>query len=185
MVKKMRVKRVRIPKERVGPAIGSEGEVKERIEEETDVDIEYDSESGEVTIEGADESPLGLMTARDVLKAIGRGFSPEKAFQLLNEDMYLDVLDIVPYTGQSKKAKERLKGRVIGKNGKTRNLIEEYTGTSLSIYGKTISCIGKPEKVQIVREAVEMLLDGAPHAAVYNFLEEKKRGEEKPLQLWK
>ena len=123
--------------------------------------------------------------ARDVIKAIGRGFSPEKAYDLFKEDMYLDVVDITRYTGDSKKAKKRLKGRVIGRNGKTRELIEDYTGTSLSIYGKTIACIGLPEKVQIVREAVEMLLDGAPHSAVYNFLEEKRRSEDKPMELWK
>ncbi len=168
----MRVRRVQIPKERVAPAIGSDGEVKERIEENTGTELEYDSESGEVVIKGSEESPLGLMTARDVIKAIGRGFSPDKAFRLLDEENYLDIVDILPYTGRSKKAKKRLKGRVIGKNGKTRQLIEEYTSTILSIYGKTVSCIGPPEKVQIVREAVEMLLDGAPHGAVYNFLEE-------------
>ncbi len=181
----MRVRRVRIPNERIAPAIGSDGEVKERIEDSTDVELEFDSESGEVTIKGSEESPLGLMSARDIVKAIGRGFSPEKAFQLLQEENYLDIVDIVPYTGRSKKAKKRLKGRVIGEDGKTRRLIEEYTGTSLSIYGTTVACIGPPEKVQIVREAVEMLLDGAPHSAVYNFLEEKKKETEERLKLWK
>lgn len=180
----MRVKRLLIPKERIAPAIGSEGEVKERIEKETNVELEFDSASGEVTIKGGDDSPLGLMKAHDAIKAIGRGFSPEKAYELLKDDMYLDVTDITPYTGDSKKAKTRLKGRVIGRNGKTRELIEEYTGTSLSIYGKTIACIGPPEKVKIVREAVDMLLDGMPHSAVYNFLEEKTR-DEKPIDLWK
>ena len=136
-------------------------------------------------IKGSEESPMGQMMASDVIKAIGRGFSPEKAFELLDEENYLDVVDIIPYTGRSKKAKQRLKGRVIGQDGKTRRMIEEYTGTSLSIYGKTVSCIGPPEKVQVVREAVEMLLDGVPHSAVYNFLEDKKREAEKGLKLWK
>lgn len=181
----MRVKRVLIPKERIAPAIGSDGEVKDRIEEENNVEIEYDSESGEVTIKGEDESPLGILKAQDVIKAIGRGFSPEKAYQLFDEDMYLDITDITRFTGDSDKAKTRLKGRVIGRNGKTRKLIEQYTDTSLSIYGKTIACIGPPEKVKIVREAVEMLLDGVPHSAVYNFLENKRREEKKPMELWK
>jgi len=180
----MRVRYLLIPKERIAPAIGSEGEVRERIEKETDVELDFDSESGEVTIEGSEESPLGIMKAHDAIKAIGRGFSPEKAFQLFEEDMYLDIMDITNYTGDSEKAKTRLKGRIIGRNGKTRKLIEEYTGTSLSIYGKTVGCIGPPEKVKIVREAVEMLLDGVPHSAVYNFLEDKRKGE-KPIRLWK
>lgn len=181
----MRVKRFRIPKERIAPAIGSEGKVKERIEETTGVELSYDSETGEVIIKGEDDAPLSVMTARDIVKAIGRGFNPEKAFELLNEEVYLDVIDIIPYTGRSDKAKKRLKGRVIGRNGKTRRLIEEHTGTSLSIYGKTVACIGSPEKVQIVREAVEMLLEGTPHSAVYNFLSKKRREHKKNLGLWK
>lgn len=181
----MRERRLLIPKQRIAPAIGSDGEVKEKIEEETDVELEFDSESGEVIIRGKEESPMGVMTAHDTVKAIGRGFSPEKAYELFDEDTYLDITDITPYTGKSKKAKERLKGRVIGRNGKTRQLIEEYTGCSLSIYGKTIACIGPPKKVEIVRKAVDMLLDGLPHSAVYNFLEKKKKEAEKPLELWK
>lgn len=181
----MRIKRVLIPKERIAPAIGSEGEVREKIEEEANVELEYESETGEVKIKGEKDAPLGVMKARDVIKAIGRGFSPEKAYKLLKENTYLDITDITQYSGKSKKAKTRLKGRVIGRNGKTRRLIEKYTGTSLSIYGKTVACIGPPEKVQIVREAVDMLLDGVPHSAVYNFLEEKKRDEERPMELWK
>ncbi|KXA91311.1 hypothetical protein AKJ57_01710 [candidate division MSBL1 archaeon SCGC-AAA259A05] len=181
----MRVERINIPKERIAPAIGAGGEVRERIEGETGVELDFDSETGLVMIKGKEENPVGLMTARDVIKAIGRGFSPEKAFGLFNEEIYLDAIDITRYSGKSKKAKTRLKGRVIGRDGKTRRLIEEYTDTSLSIYGKTVACIGFPEKVQVVREAVHMLLDGAPHSAVYNFLEEKKEEAEKPLELWK
>lgn len=179
------MERVRIPKERIAPAIGTEGEVKGRIEEETGVELDYDSETGVVTMKGEEENPLGIMIARDVVKAIGRGFSPERAFKLFDEGTYLDVTDVTRYSGKSEKAKARLKGRVIGRDGKTRRLIEEYTGVPLSIYGKTVACIGPPEKVQIVREAVHMLLDGAPHSAVYNFLEEKKEEAERPLELWK
>lgn len=180
----MRVERVCIPKERIAPAIGSEGEIRNRIEEETRVELDYNSETGVVRIKGRGENPLDTIIARDIVKAIGRGFSPEKAFKLLDEDVYLNVIDVTRYSGKSEKKKSRLKGRVIGREGRTRRLIEENTNTFISIYGKTISCIGHPEEIQIAREAIHMLLDGAPHSAVYNFLEEKKKAE-KPLDLWK
>ncbi len=41
------------------------------------------------------------------------------------------------------------------------------------IYGSTLGIIGQPEEVEVVRRAVEMILDGAPHGAVYSFLERK------------
>jgi len=181
----VRVERVRIPKDRVAPAIGSDGEIKERIENETGVELEFDSETGLVEIKGEEDNPVGMINAGDVIKAIGRGFSPERSFDLFNENIYLEVLDVTHYSGKSDKKKERLKGRVIGRKGKTRRLIEEYTDTHLSIYGKTVAFIGLAEKISIVREAVDMLLDGAPHSAVYNFLEEKKKEFEKPLDIWK
>ncbi|MFP4006308.1 MAG: KH domain-containing protein [Candidatus Hadarchaeia archaeon] len=181
----MRVRRVRIPKERIAPAIGEDGEVKEEIEDKMDVDLEYDSESGMVMIKGEKGSPLNVIKAQSVIKAVGRGFSPQKAYQLFDDENFLEILDVTDFSGNSEKAKRRLKGRVIGRNGRTRELIEEYTGTSLSIYGKTISCIGISEDVEIAREAIEMLLNGTPHSAVYNFLENKRREEKKPLELWK
>lgn len=181
----MRVRRVRIPRERVGVAIGEDGEVKRDIEDRTDTEIDFDSETGEVTIKADDEDPLQSLVARDVLKAIGRGFSPERAFRLFEEDMYLELIDITSYTGSSKKAQTRLKGRVIGRDGRTRHLIEESTNALLSIYGKTIAMIGSSEQLQIVREAVHLLLEGAPHSRVYNFLQKERDKIKERMGLWR
>ena len=78
---------VNIPRERIGVLIGPKGSVKRRIEDELGVKLTIDSESGSVRIElkkppeeGGD--PVALFKARDVVEAIGRGFSPEKAFKL-------------------------------------------------------------------------------------------------------
>lgn len=67
----------------------------------------------------------------------------------------------------------RQKGRLIGENGRTRELMEELTGADVVIYGSTLGIIGQPEEVEVVRRAVDMILDGAPHGAVYSFLERK------------
>jgi len=51
---------------------------------------------------------------------VARGFSPEKALRLLeNEDLVLDVIDLSTLTDSPADLK-RLKGRIIGRNGKTR-----------------------------------------------------------------
>ncbi|MBS3814974.1 MAG: RNA-processing protein [Hadesarchaea archaeon] len=180
----MRVRHLRIPKERVGSAIGPDGEVKKQLEDKSGAEISFDSETGEVEIKATDENPLKALTVRDVIKAIGRGFSPERALTLFNNDMYLEIIDITSYAS-SDKAKSRLKGRVIGREGKTRKAIEENAEVYVSIYGKTIGIIGGPDRLQIAREAILMLLDGAPHAAVYNFLEEKGREIKNSPDLWR
>ncbi len=164
---------IKIPKERVGVLIGKKGETKKKLEEETKTTLAVDSQEGDVTLTGRDA--LSLYTAKEVVMAIGRGFNPEIAFSLLKQDYMLEVLDMRDYTGKSQKAMVRLKGRVIGAEGRSRTVIEMLTETNVSVYGKTIALIGTIENVQIARRAVEQLLAGSPHKNVYAFLEKQRR----------
>ena len=179
---------VRIPKERVGVLVGPDGKVKQRIEEKFTVELEIESKSGGVTILLSEKArdPSLLFKAKDTVTAIGRGFSPEHAFRLLrNEDEIFDFIDLRLIFGKSESDFRRVKGRVIGANGKTRKLIEELTGVSMVIYGHTIGFIGSFERVDVARNAVQMLIDGSQHHTVYKYLQ-KKRSEFKKqrLELW-
>jgi ribosomal RNA assembly protein len=110
-----------------------------------------------------------------MVKAIGRGFSPERAFRLINDDIYFTLLDIRDFVGKSQKHVRRVRSRIIGTKGRTRELIEELTGVSVSIYGNTVAIIGDSEELASAVSAVEMLLSGSEHSAVYAFLEKRKR----------
>jgi len=179
---------VRIPKERVGVLVGPDGEVKQKIEEKFMVELEIESEAGGVTIMLSERTndPSLLFRAKDVVTAIGRGFSPEHAFRLLrNEDDIFDFIDFRVVFGRSESDIKRVKGRIIGANGKTRKLIEELTDASVVVYGHTVGFIGTFEQVDAARNAVQMLIDGSQHHTVYRYLQ-KKRSEFKKqrLQLW-
>ena len=169
---------VKMPKERVGVLIGEDGKVKRQIEKACVVTLKVDSESGDVTVipkeEGLKDGLVGL-NARDIVKAIARGFSPDRAMRLVAEDMYFDVIDIRDFTGKDQKHVSRVRARLIGTNGKTRNTIEEYSGAELSIYGNTVAIIGDILSLDAAKRAVEMLLEGSEHSAVYKFLENKRR----------
>lgn len=169
----MYTQEIKIPKERIGVLIGVEGETKEQIEKRAGVRLDIDSEQGDVTIAGEDN--LMVYEVKIIVQAIGRGFTPSEAFQLFNEQNIFELIDITDYTGKSKKKMERLRGRVIGEGGKSRKTIENLSDTTIIIYGKTIGIIGEAERVSLARRAVEMLLDGAPHAPVYKMLETKKK----------
>ena len=69
----------------------------------------------------------------------------------------------------------RLKGRIIGKGGKSREEIEHLTNTYICIYGKTVGIIGEVAWTALARQAVGMLIDGSMHRTVYKFLERKKK----------
>jgi len=179
----------RIPLDRIGVLIGHDGRVKDEIMRRTCTRITVDSGSGTVIIEPASPSTtaLNLMKARDIVRAIAYGFSPERAFRLLDEDQVLVVIDLKQYVGDKPNHLQRVKGRIIGENGKARRTIEEVTGTYISIYRDYVAIIGDFESANIAKEAVEMLIQGRQHATVYRFLEremylEKRR---RMRELWR
>jgi ribosomal RNA assembly protein len=179
---------VRIPLDRVGVLVGKDGAVKKNIEDTTGTTIQLDSQSGEVTITRVrnTDDPLSAWVARDVIKAIGRGFSPEKATRLLDEGQTLRVTDLTDQLGKSEKALHRQKSRLIGRGGRTREILEETTRTSISIKGKTISVIGDDEEVAVAQEAIEMIVRGVPHKVVYKFLEKKSRElRDREREIWR
>ena len=179
---------VKIPKERVGVLIGPEGKTKKYVEDSLSIDLKIDSEAGDVTITlaGNAQDPSLFFRAKDVINAIGRGFSPEHAFRLIrNEDAVLDIIDLRTTFGRSESDIKRVKGRIIGMNGKTRQIIEELTETNVAVFGHTVSMIGEIEQAQVAREAIQMLVRGSMHSTVYRFLHRKRRDlKKKELELW-
>jgi len=166
---------VNIPVERVGVLIGEEGRVKKEIERLLNVVLDIDSREGTVVInlakpvaEGGD--PTALFKARDVITAVARGFSPEKALKLAGEDYGLMVIDLTDYVGRNQNHLKRVKARIIGSEGRTRRIIEENCHVDISVYGDTVSIIGRYGDVRAAEEAVVSLVKGAPHGAVYRMV---------------
>lgn len=162
---------VKVPQERIAVLIGKKGETKEELEKELACQLDIDSKEGDVKI--VSEESFNLMIAKDVIKAIARGFNPEIAKKLISDEYFFEMINLNDYN-KHKNHHQRLKGRVIGREGRSRNLIEEYTGCFISVYGKTISIIGKGDAVRIAHKAIDSLLTGSPHAYVYKWLEKER-----------
>ena len=167
---------LKIPKSRLGVLIGSRGKVKKEIENLTQTKIEVDSESGVITITPKPDAldPVSHLKAREIIRAIGRGFNPKRASRLIEDNTILEVIDIREFANTPNSIR-RLKGRVIGEEGKSWKLIEEVTGAYISVYGHTVAIIGTIEEVELAKRAVIMLLEGANHGTVYKFLFRQKR----------
>ncbi len=163
---------VRVPKERVAVIIGQKGGVKKALQEHAGIKLHIDSEEGLVTLDGNDS--LALYQAQHVIKAIARGFNPEIAQLLLRPDYVLEQVKLTDYV-HTKNSMARLKGRVIGHNGKSRETIEQLTGCFVSVYGKTVCIIGEVAWADVAKRAVEKLLGGAMHKTVWKFLESQRR----------
>lgn len=165
----------RIPMDRLGVLIGPEGRTKKALEDRTGVHVDVDSKTGEVTIDESrsDDPSLGLRV-KDVVTAIARGFSEARALRLLEDGTNLRIYSVKDYADKRPR-RLQLKGRVIGAHGRTRSLIEELTGAYVSVYGLTVAVIGRTFPMDVACRAVEMLLRGSQHAAVYRYLEGMRR----------
>ena len=138
---------------------------KNELESALNVKINFSGNDVEIDGEG-----LELFTAKNIVKAIGRGFSPHNSMRLLDEEQQLEIIELNNY---NEKALKRIKSRVIGSNGKTRKQIELHSGAVVSVFGKTISIIGTYKQLNIARDAVLMIVRGSKHSAVYSFLHRK------------
>jgi len=161
---------VKIPSERVSAILGKGGEIKDYLEQRMKVSIKVGSD-GEVEIEG---EPIDEFVGKDIVKAIGRGFDPAVALKLLSDEYGFKLVDLRDYA-DSPKSIHRITGRVIGENGRTKEIIREEVGSDIAIWGHTVGVISKLETLDYAVSAIFRIIEGSPHANVYAYLEKCRR----------
>ena len=179
---------IKVPDDRIGVLIGKNGRVKREIEDKCKVQIEIDSQNGDAVISSASAtlSEMQPFKAIEIISAISRGFSPQRAYRLLDdEELMLQIIDLKDYTGKSANAMDRMKGRIIGQSGKSRKTIEELSGVYMSVSGHSVALIGKYEEVRLANDAVTMILKGSTHKTVYTMLQDARRKNKlEKMRLW-
>jgi ribosomal RNA assembly protein len=179
---------IKVPDDRIGVLIGKNGRVKREIEDKCKVQIEIDSQNGDAVISSASAtlSEMQPFKAIEIISAISRGFSPQRAYRLFeDEELMLQIIDLKDYTGKSANAMDRIKGRIIGQSGKSRKTIEELSGVYMSVSGHSVALIGKYEEVRLANDAVTMILKGSTHKTVYTMLQDARRKNKlEKMRLW-
>ena len=166
----------RIPQDRIAVLIGRKGTTRRALEKATNSTLHIDSNSGDVSVVWDDEfDPILRMKFPDVIRAIGRGMNPDRALQLLKDDHHLLLYDMREYVGKNPNQQRRIRSRLIGRNGRIRELIEEHSGSEVTIYGSTVVIIGDEDALPLAGQAVERLLQGAEHSSVLKHLEAERR----------
>ncbi|MBU4301086.1 MAG: KH domain-containing protein [Nanoarchaeota archaeon] len=165
---------IKIPEKRIAVLIGTKGATKKALEKAFNCKLRISSE-GDIEISASDTAMA--LRAKEAVTAIARGFSPEHAMILTDEEHVLEIISLIDYAGTSEKALERFRSRLIGTHGKARANIEEISETHISISGKTVAILGAPENVKQARDAIELLLSGKTHKTSYLFLRKQKERE--------
>ncbi len=120
-------------------------------------------------IEISGDDPIAVTRVKFVFQAFGRGFDFDVSLNLLDEEFTLEIIDISDYA-KTRNRLMTLKGRVIGTEGKAKNIIEKKTETKIAIYGKTISIVGRFLDVAKAKDAIELILLGRKHGTAFRFL---------------
>ena len=178
---------IRIPADRVGTLIGKKGEIKKTLQDISGIKIDINTEEGEIALSAVKSAFTFVTSIQDEVhrfaiayqrtlhkKAAGRGFNPDKAMRLFEDDEYLEVVDLKEFIGERSGQMHRVRGRLIGKDGKTRRIIEDLTGVDMVIYGNTVGLIGNSISLPVAKHAVELILQGSEHATVYHYLESQR-----------
>jgi len=179
---------IKVAKDRIGAIVGKKGSIKLEIESKCNVKLNIDGESGDVSVELKNDGSsfdVGIFKATEIITAISKGFSAERSFNLLKEDVILQFIDLREYAGKSANSQDRIKSRIIGQSGKTRRNIEDFTGVYLSVYGHFVGFIGNYEETKLAIDAIIMLCRGSSHKSVYHMLEEyRRKKKEEKMELW-
>ncbi|MEK9699152.1 MAG: KH domain-containing protein [Candidatus Poseidoniales archaeon] len=169
----------RVPKDRIAVLIGSKGTTVKALRDACGCQrIEVDSESGDVEViwgESGSYDPVRALKLPDVIKAIGRGMSPNSAIRLLDDHHFFEMVDLRDFVGKRSNQQRRIRARIIGREGKIRTRIEQLTNTEISIYNSTVVIIGEEDGLYSARQAIEMLAGGSEHGSVIHFLEKDRR----------
>ncbi|MCW1291555.1 MAG: KH domain-containing protein [Candidatus Rehaiarchaeum fermentans] len=120
------------------------------------IGISVDINNSKVIIRG---DAVNVMLGKEVITAFNRGFDEDASKLLLNEDYFLEIILLDSYT-KNKKRMIKLKGRIIGRDGSIKAKIERSTNTKISVFGKTISIIGKYDEVDKAKRIINKILSG-------------------------
>ncbi|MEM4152658.1 MAG: KH domain-containing protein [Candidatus Pacearchaeota archaeon] len=143
-----------------------------KLESRLKVEINI-NEKGTIIIFNKKKDSFAEYVASKVLEAIALGFDLNTAMQLCNTDFTLAKINAKDLVRSSRV--NLAVGRVIGKKGRTKELIGELSGCKLVVSNRTISIIGRTDNVETARQAIISLIKGSKQSNIYNYLEKNKR----------
>jgi ribosomal RNA assembly protein len=137
---------------------------------ERELKVKLSNQGRNIFIDGPAENEY--LTLR-VIEAINLGFSLDEALSLKNEFVILHILNIRDVT--RRKDLERIRARLIGTEGKTKNNIENLSDCLISIHDNQVGIIGEAGCIEETIIAMRSLIQGSKQGNVYTRLERKKK----------
>ncbi len=143
---------------------------------EKELKVKITHKAGIIFVEGKAEDEY---VAIEIIEAINLGFKINTALLLTNGDFIFEKIYIKDIT--KRRDLERVRGRVIGTNGKTKRTIESLGECFISLHDNTVGIIGRAEDIEIPMGALAALIRGKKQTKTYSYLERQKTKEKTKL----
>ena len=143
---------------------------KSELEKKLNVQINIKGKNVTIKGDGLDEYEASL-----VLDAINFGFSAKKALSLKEDNKIFRILNIKKFT--KKRDLKTVRARIIGKNGKTKDTIENITGADIVIKDNEIGVIAQADTIEDIVTALIALIRGSKQSNTYHYLEKLNKKE--------
>ena len=128
-------------------------------------------EDNDMIIEG---KPYDEYNAKNVIQAFARGFDLNKAYRLLNENVFFQQVNLKDMF-RSRDQLARVKARIIGKEGRAKEHIESVSGADVAVFGGTVSAIGTVDEIKVAMSAIQVIIDGGMHKTAYLVMDKEKQ----------
>jgi ribosomal RNA assembly protein len=113
--------------------------------------------------------------AIEVIEALNLGFRTSQALLLTEEDFILEKINIKDLT--KRHDLERIRGRIIGTRGKTKEILQNLSDCFISLHENTVGIIGRAENIERVMIALESIIHGQKQGKAYSYLERERNKE--------
>ena len=140
--------------------------IKSKKELEKNLGVKLSITGKEVSIKGTPEEEY---YTEKMVDALSFGFPIELVLLIKEEDYAFEILNIKDFT--KRKDFERIRGRIIGTNGKALRVLNELTKCTFAVQDNKVGIIGDPEYIKNGEDSVISIIRGARHANVYSYLE--------------
>ena len=125
--------------------------------------------------------------ACQIIEALNLGFNTNQGLLLRDENFVFEKINIKDVT--KRHDLERIRGRIIGTKGKTKEIIENLSDCFISLHDNTVGIIGEAENIERAMQAITSIIQGSKQSKVYSSLErdrtKTKQEEFKDLGLEK
>lgn len=165
------IRKVFMPANRLTPLKNSWPSVVAPIVQHLHLNIRFNPATRCVELKGSEEQSQLLQKAEEFVKAFAYGFDLQDAIVLLRlDDMYMDSFEVKDVKTLNGEHLSRAIGRLAGKSGRTKAIIENTSKTRIVIADSKIHILGSFKNIRIAKDAIVSLIQGSTPGKVYTKL---------------